>query len=65
LFVGLQDKFATPENSQWLKMQIKSANVFYKELANTAHSSFLLGKNMDYLYDVVDLLNHYNPKKIS
>ena len=65
MFVGLQDKFATPENSQWLKMQIKSANVFYKELANTAHSSFLLGKNMDYLYDVVDLLNHYNPKKIS
>ena len=62
LFVGLQDKFATPENSQWVKQQIESSNVFYKELSNTAHSSFLIGKNMDYLYDVLDLLGNYNPK---
>jgi pimeloyl-ACP methyl ester carboxylesterase len=59
LISGEQDTLATPENAQWAKSKIKSV-AYSKVLPNCDHSSFLVGKDMSFLHDVLKILSLHN-----
>ena len=57
LFVGKQDELATCESASWLKSQLGSSVIHYKEYENVGHSAFTMGTDVRYLKDVIRLLN--------
>jgi len=60
-FVGTVDKLATPEDNHWLREQLGSNSIYYKEF-NFGHMAFMLAKDMSYFDDVLDLIKTYGHK---
>lgn len=62
MFVGTADDLGDTTDAEWARDEINrggNALVQYKEFP-AGHSSFLIGKNMSYFQDVLDLVNKYN-----
>lgn len=55
MFVGKQDDLATPEDTQWARDQIKTT-IYYEELDQFDHGSFMLGKDMSFMERVLQLV---------
>ena len=55
MFVGKQDDLATPADTQWARDQIKTT-IYYEELDNFDHGSFMLGKDMSFMDTVLKLV---------
>jgi len=67
MFVGTDDDLGDPTDSQWARDQIKAggdALVYYNEHP-AGHSTFMIGIDMSYFDDVLDLVHKYNPKPSS
>ena len=63
MFVGLQDSLGDDKDNRWLKNRLESAGsalVHYQEI-DAGHVSFMVGKDMTYFEDVLNLLKIYNP----
>jgi hypothetical protein len=52
MFVGKQDDLAVPEDTQWARDEIQST-IYYEEINNFNHGSFLLGKDMSFMDNVL------------
>lgn len=61
LFVGAQDPYATLDASDWLNQELGSNVVHYQVIEECDHASFNFGKNANYLFDVLHLLQIHNP----
>ena len=61
MFAGKQDALANPIDTRNVRDSIKTVKK-YMEIDNFDHGSFLLGKDMSYLEEVVALMNQYNRK---
>ena len=48
------------EDVKWAS-KLTPTTVLYKEIDNCVHSSYLLGKDMSFLQDVIPLVKKYNP----
>jgi gastric triacylglycerol lipase len=57
MFVGTADDFGDTTDAEWAEEQIKP--VWYSEFP-AGHASFMIGKNMTYVDDVLSLLSKYN-----
>ena len=55
MFVGLEDDLADPTDTRLVRDDLENV-VFYREYEAMDHSSFSIGKNMDYVKDVIDQL---------
>lgn len=55
MFVGKQDDLATPEDTRWARDEIKTT-IYYEELDNFDHGSFMLGKDMSFMKTVLKLV---------
>jgi len=60
-FVGKQDPLANLADVKWASEQTPTT-VHYQEIDNCDHGSYLLGKDMSFLKDVVPLVKKYNGK---
>jgi alpha-beta hydrolase superfamily lysophospholipase len=63
MFVGTADSLGDVTDARWARDTIKSAGnalVHYEEV-EAGHSTFMIGKNMTYFNNVLNLLNTYNP----
>ena len=54
MFVGMNDSFISPIDTRRLRDQL-STIIHYEEMDNFDHSSFLVGKDMSYLTEVLQL----------
>lgn len=61
LFVGEEDDFGTPKDSEWLKSQLGDRCVHYELIPDFDHEAFLCGRNMDYMQTALGLVKQYNP----
>ena len=59
MFVGKQDPLANLIDCKWAAETIKST-VHYQEIDNCDHGSYLLGKDMSFMFDVIALVKKYN-----
>lgn len=59
-FVGKQDALANVEDVKWAS-ELTPTTVLFKEIDNCDHSSYLLGKDMSFLQDVIPLVKKFNP----
>ena len=59
LFVGELDPLANPNDSRWVRSQIRSV-VHYEELPNIDHGAFFTGKDLSYFDNGLELVNQYN-----
>lgn len=57
-FVGTVDKLATPEDNHWLKEQLGTNSIYYKEF-KFGHMAFMLAQDMSYFNDVLELIKTY------
>lgn len=55
MFVGKQDDLAVPEDTQWARDQIPST-IYYEEIDNFDHGSFMLGKDMSFMDNVLAIV---------
>jgi len=55
MFVGAKDDLSDPKDAQWAKDQIKSV-VHYEEIENMDQGSFMMGKDMTYFDNVIDVI---------
>lgn len=55
-FIGLEDPLCYFKDATWVKNQIPSS-IYYREFANYDHNSFVRGKNMEYIRDLLQLLS--------
>ena len=60
IFIGKQDDLSNPIDARRLKDELGSVVKLYLEIEMYDHSSFLLGKKMDYLDDILTLLQNTN-----
>jgi len=60
LFVGDGDELADVIDVNWIPTQIPNSIKFHK-VYHYGHLSFMVGKDMQYLYDVKDMLETYHP----
>lgn len=58
MFVGTADNFGDTTDCRWARDQVNP--VFYSEFP-AGHASFMIGKNMTYVDDLISQLNKYNP----
>lgn len=59
LFIGEYDKLGTPEINAWLAPQL--GNLVHNQIyADMGHGSFLIGKNMSYVDNLINLVKQYN-----
>lgn len=56
MFVGKQDPLANLVDCKWAAETIKTT-VHYQEIDNCDHGSYLLGKDMSFMFDVIALVN--------
>lgn len=61
MFVGKQDTLANHVDCKWAASQIAST-VHYQEIDNCDHGSYLLGKDVSFMFDVINLVQKYNGK---
>jgi hypothetical protein len=59
MFVGKEDYLAHHQDCDWARSQIKSM-VYYEELEDFDHSTFISGKDMSYFVKVLDLIKKFN-----
>ena len=59
LFTGRQDPLAKLDDVQWLKTQL--GNVKHFQIIENHDHGFTLCKNMDYMNDVMKVVQQYNP----
>jgi len=66
MFVGVNDELASYKDSVWLHEELQNGYgnnpkpvVYYKEY-DAGHYTFIVGKDMSYMDDVVELLAKYN-----
>ena len=55
MFVGNKDELADVKDNKWALEQMKNAAVHYQEY-NLGHMTFMIGKDMSYFFDVIDIL---------
>ena len=58
LFVGTGDKLATVEDNKYLRSSLGKNLQLYKEY-NMGHLSFMIGKDMGYVKDMIDFLDKH------
>jgi lysosomal acid lipase/cholesteryl ester hydrolase len=59
LFSGREDMVAHPEDVKWLVDQLGENIVCDKKYEKMGHSTFVIGENMEWFKDVIDLLDLY------
>jgi len=59
MYAGTVDDLANPTDTRNLRDNVKTVKK-YVELEDFDHGSFLLGKNMTFLNDVVEIMDEYN-----
>ena len=59
LFVAEHDTLGTPLDNDWLASQLGNV-VHHQVYKDMGHSSFLLGKNMSYVDNLVNLVKMHN-----
>jgi hypothetical protein len=60
LFSGKYDILSCPKDVEWLANELnKDVVVYYKEY-ELGHDSFIIGKDMSYMNDVIDTINKYS-----
>ena len=64
LFIGDTDELADVKDASWIPTQIPDSIVFNK-IYHYGHLTFMVGKDMQYLYDLKDLIADHLPKKLS
>ena len=62
MFVGKQDPLANLVDCKWAADTIKST-IHYQEIDNCDHGSYLLGKDMSFMFEVIALVKQYNSNK--
>jgi len=62
LFVGSDDRLATPEDNRILKKTLEQQNVlnFYREYENTGHISFFVSKSNIFMNDVLQKIKEFS-----
>ena len=60
LWAGTEDELSDLEDVQWLNEKISKRVVHYDEV-EAGQASFMVGLDMSYLEDLVDILGKYNP----
>jgi predicted esterase len=65
LFVGSDDRLATPEDNRILRKTLNDQGVlnFYKEYEKTGHISFFISKSNIFMNDVLEKIKEYSNKK--
>jgi hypothetical protein len=58
MFVGKADDFGDTTDAEWARDQIHP--VWYSEFP-AGHASFMIGKNMTYVDDMLSIMSKYNP----
>ena len=62
MFVGSEDDLGDTTDARWARSQIESSSkalVHYEEV-KAGHATFMVGKDMYYFNNVLDLLKKYN-----
>ena len=59
LFVGEYDNLGSPKDNDWLAPQLGNV-VHHQVYPDMGHSSFLLGKNMPFVDNLVNLVKQHN-----
>ena len=62
MFVGTKDNLGDTQDARWARDTIKSAGnaiKFYQEIKG-GHASFMVGKDMSYFENVIQLIKKYN-----
>lgn len=59
LFSGSLDRLADPKDVEWLRKSLRPGVVVYDEELYFGHSTFLWGKDLSYIKDVVSLARKY------
>lgn len=62
LFVGDGDELADVTDVEWIPTQLPTSVKFHK-VYHYGHLSFMVGKDMQYMYDLKDLIDTYQPLK--
>jgi predicted esterase len=64
LFVGSDDRLATPEDNRILKITLEQQGVlnFYKEYEKTGHISFFISKSNCFMNDIIEKIEEYSNK---
>jgi hypothetical protein len=57
MFVAGNDSLAPPDDTRWLKTQVPST-IYYEEIPNFDHRSFLIGKNMTFMDNVLKVVGN-------
>jgi hypothetical protein len=60
MFVGTADELADCQDNEWADSQMFDTVVYYHEWP-LGHMSFMVGKDMSYFNEVLDLLAQYQP----
>ena len=59
LFSGSLDRLADPKDVEWLRKSLRPGVVVYDKEMNFGHSTFMWGKDLSYIKDVVSLARKY------
>lgn len=58
MFVGNEDMLADPTDAEWARDTIGSPVVHY-QMINGGHLTFMIGKDMSWFNDVMDVVKKY------
>jgi CHAD domain-containing protein len=61
MFVGTQDDLGDVTDAQWARDQLNSSVMVHYQEVDAGHSTFMIGKDMTYFDQVMDLVHQYNP----
>jgi len=61
MFVGSEDDLGDPTDCEWAKSQMNSSVLKHYEIVNGGHATFMVGKDMSYFKQVLNLVKQYNP----
>jgi pimeloyl-ACP methyl ester carboxylesterase len=60
IMVGKYDKISPPKDGEWIKSQLSSDDVKLYKVYDYGHLSFLMGKDMNYVQDIDQILKLYS-----
>jgi hypothetical protein len=61
MFLGVDDRLATPKDSDWMLSQIPKESVVHLERdLRAGHLTFMWGKNMTYFNTAIELADKYS-----
>ena len=58
LFVGTGDRLADVQDNKWLRSALGKNLLLYKEY-NMGHLSFMIGKDLSYVQDMIDFFEKH------